>query len=75
MNTLVDVLGRGNFELKPLNVTPQLKEIPSDAGVVVIAGTGNRIAMWFARLVPHALLLPMIERRMRSAGKPLQKAL
>lgn len=41
---------------------------------VVIAGAGNRIAMFFARLIPHALLLPMIERRMRSAGKPPQKA-
>jgi len=36
---------------------------------VVIAGAGNRIAMFFARLVPHALLLPIIERRMRNAGK------
>ncbi len=42
---------------------------------VVIAGAGNRIAMFFARLVPHALLLPIIERRMRSAGKAPQKAL
>lgn len=42
---------------------------------VVIAGAGNRVAMFFARLVPHALLLPMIERRMRSAGNPPQKAL
>jgi hypothetical protein len=42
---------------------------------VVIAGAGNRIAMAFARLVPHALLLPMIERRMRSAGNSPQKAL
>ena len=42
---------------------------------VVIAGAGNRIAMFFARLVPHALLLPMIERRMRSARNPPQKAL
>ena len=42
---------------------------------VVIAGAGNRIAMAFARLIPHALLLPMIERRMRSAGNSPQKAL
>jgi hypothetical protein len=42
---------------------------------VVIAGAGNRIAMAFARLVPHGLLLPMIERRMRSAGNSPQKAL
>jgi hypothetical protein len=42
---------------------------------VVIAGAGNRVAMFFARLVPHALLLPMIERRMRDAGKPSQNAL
>lgn len=42
---------------------------------VVIAGAGNRIAMFFARLVPHALLLPMIERRMRDAGNTPQKAL
>jgi hypothetical protein len=41
---------------------------------VVIAGAGNRIAMMFARLIPHALLLPMVERRMRSASKPPQKA-
>lgn len=40
---------------------------------VAIAGAGNRIAMFFARLIPHALLLPMIDRRMRSAGKPPQK--
>jgi hypothetical protein len=37
MSTLVDALGHGNFELKPLEVTPTLKEIPSDASVVVIA--------------------------------------
>jgi short-subunit dehydrogenase len=41
---------------------------------VVIAGAGNRIAMLFARLIPHALLLPMVERRMRSASNPPQKA-
>jgi short-subunit dehydrogenase len=42
---------------------------------VVIAGAGNRAAVFFARLVPHALLLPVIERRMRSASNPPQKAL
>jgi uncharacterized protein len=33
---------------------------------VVIAGAGNTIAMFFARLVPHALLLPLIADRMRA---------
>jgi hypothetical protein len=42
---------------------------------VVIAGAANRMAVAFARLIPHALLLPMIERRMRDAGKPPQSTL
>ena len=42
---------------------------------VVIAGAGNRVAMFFARLMPHALLLPMIERHMRTARNPPQNAL
>lgn len=33
---------------------------------VVIAGTGNKIAMFFARLMPHALLLPLVADRMRA---------
>jgi len=37
MGILVDNLGRGNFELKPLQITPQIKEVPADASVVVIA--------------------------------------
>jgi short-subunit dehydrogenase len=32
---------------------------------VVIAGTGNGLAVGFARLVPHALLLPIIQLGMR----------
>ncbi len=34
---------------------------------VVIAGIGNRIAMFFVRFVPHALLLPIVADRMRDA--------
>jgi uncharacterized protein len=34
---------------------------------VVIAGFGNRLVMFFARFLPHALLLPMIASRMRDA--------
>jgi short-subunit dehydrogenase len=34
---------------------------------VIIAGLGNRLAIFFARLVPHAILLPLISRRMRHA--------
>jgi hypothetical protein len=41
---------------------------------VVIAGAGNRLAMSFARLMPHALLLPIIKGRMRGASNPPQKA-
>jgi uncharacterized protein len=36
---------------------------------VVIAGTGNRLAMFLARMTPHAVLLPIVERRMRGASK------
>jgi uncharacterized protein len=42
---------------------------------VVIAGAANRIAMLFARLIPHALLLPIVEWRMRAASNRPQKAL
>jgi uncharacterized protein len=34
---------------------------------VVVAGTVNRIAMFFTRLMPHALLLPIVRREMRHA--------
>ncbi len=34
---------------------------------VVIAGLGNRIAMFFTRLMPHALLLPIVRKQMRDA--------
>jgi uncharacterized protein len=34
---------------------------------VVVAGLANSVAMFFARLMPHGLLLPMIARRMRDA--------
>jgi uncharacterized protein len=38
---------------------------------VVVAGLGNRIALFCARLVPHALLLPMVGNRIRGArGAP-----
>jgi hypothetical protein len=33
---------------------------------VVIAGVGNTVAMFFARLLPHALLLPLIANRMQA---------
>jgi uncharacterized protein len=36
---------------------------------VVIAGFGNKIAVFFLRLLPHALLLPIIASRMRDAEK------
>jgi uncharacterized protein len=35
---------------------------------VVIAGTGNRLAMFFTRLTPHAVLLPIVERGMRAVS-------
>jgi len=34
---------------------------------VVIAGIGNRIAVFFTRLMPHAFLLPIVAGRMRPA--------
>jgi short-subunit dehydrogenase len=34
---------------------------------VVVAGAGNRAAVFFMRLMPHALLLPMVSARMREA--------
>jgi short-subunit dehydrogenase len=34
---------------------------------VVVAGAGNKAAVFFMRLMPHALLLPMIGSRMREA--------
>jgi uncharacterized protein len=34
---------------------------------VVVAGAGNRMAVLLLRLVPHALLLPILDQRMRSA--------
>lgn len=34
---------------------------------VVIAGAGNKVAMFVARLVPHAWLLPIISKRMHEA--------
>ena len=42
---------------------------------LVIAGIGNKIAMFFARLVPHALLLPIVADRMRQAqaGREAEK--
>ncbi len=35
---------------------------------VVIAGAANRLAMFFTRLTPHAVLLPIIGRGMHAAG-------
>ncbi len=34
---------------------------------VVVPGIGNRIAVFFTRLMPHALLLPIVAGRMRQA--------
>jgi uncharacterized protein len=43
---------------------------------VVIAGAGNRLAVSFMRLVPHALLLPLVQWGMRrGAGDKAQNAL
>jgi len=36
---------------------------------VVVAGFGNRIVVFFMRVLPHALLLPMMKARMRFASK------
>jgi len=36
---------------------------------VVVAGFGNKIAVFFMRFLPHALLLPMMKARMRFASK------
>lgn len=36
---------------------------------VVVAGMGNKAATFFMRLLPHALLLPLIRDRMRAAIK------
>jgi short-subunit dehydrogenase len=36
---------------------------------VVVAGFGNRLAVFFMGLMPHALLLPIIRDRMRAATK------
>jgi short-subunit dehydrogenase len=51
----------------------RVAEIGYDAFVrgqrVVVAGAANRIAVFFLRLVPHALLLPIIARRMRDAAR------
>jgi short-subunit dehydrogenase len=35
---------------------------------VVVAGAGNKAAVFFMRLMPHALLLPMVSSRMREAA-------
>ena len=35
---------------------------------VVVAGTGNRIMVSLLRFIPHALLLPIVERRTRHLG-------
>ena len=39
---------------------------------VVIAGAGNRLAVFFTRLMPHALLLPIVALRMRVARQAAQ---
>lgn len=36
---------------------------------VVVAGLGNKAATFFMRLLPHALLLPLIRDRMRAAAR------
>ncbi len=40
---------------------------------VVIAGAGNRLAVFFMRLTPHAVLLPIVEWSMRRAGDKSQE--
>jgi uncharacterized protein len=43
---------------------------------VAIAGTGNRLAVFFMRLVPHAMLLPLVEwGTRRGVGDKAQNAL
>jgi short-subunit dehydrogenase len=43
---------------------------------VVIAGTGNRLAVFFTRLVPHGVLLPLVQWGMRrGVGDKAQNAL
>ncbi len=37
---------------------------------VVIAGVGNRLAVFFMRLMPHAVLLPIVAAGMRKARAP-----
>jgi uncharacterized protein len=39
---------------------------------VVIAGGGNRFAVFFMRFLPHSMLLPIIAGRMRAAREPAQ---
>jgi len=34
---------------------------------VVIAGAGNKVVVFLLRLIPNALLLPTVARRMRNA--------
>ncbi len=44
---------------------------------VVVAGAANKAAVFFMRLMPHALLLPIISSRMRKAfpeGKFLKRS-
>jgi hypothetical protein len=36
---------------------------------VVIAGLGNRLAVFFMGLMPHALLLPIVTASMRRVAK------
>jgi hypothetical protein len=42
---------------------------------VAVAGFGNRVVVFFMRYLPHAVLLPMITARMRSASKADEQSL
>ena len=37
MNELIEDLGRGNYDLRPLKLGPETKEVPADATIVVLA--------------------------------------
>ena len=43
MSLLIDNLGRGNFDLRPLPLGPTTKEIPEDASIVVLARPRNAL--------------------------------
>jgi uncharacterized protein len=40
---------------------------------VIVAGIGSKVAVWLARAVPNAVLLPVVGRRMRDRGDNSQQ--